>query len=157
MVRTTGSPAGGEEASGASTGGRDRLGWLREARLGMFIHWGLYSMPARHEWVKHAERLDDAAYDTYFERFDPDLFDPEVWADRAARAGMKYVVITTKHHEGFCLWDSALTDYKATNTPYGRDALTPMVDAFRGAGLRVGLYHSLIDWHHPDFLIDSIH
>ncbi len=114
-------------------------------------------MPARHEWVKHAERLDDAAYDTYFEHFDPDLFDPEVWADHAARAGMKYVVITTKHHEGFCLWDSALTDYKATRAPAGRDLLRPMIEAFRAEGLRIGLYHSLLDWHHPEFPIDGMH
>ena len=70
---------------------------------------------------------------------------------------MKYFVITTKHHDGFCLWDSALTDYKATNTPAGRDLLRPMIDAFRAEGLRVGLYHSLIDWHHPHFVIDDMH
>jgi alpha-L-fucosidase len=70
---------------------------------------------------------------------------------------MKYFVITTKHHEGFCLWDTAYTDYKAPNTPYGKDLLTPMVDAFRAEGLKVGFYHSLIDWHHDDFTIDAIH
>ena len=138
-------------------GQAERLRWLREARLGMFIHWGLYSMPARHEWVKQRERLDDASYDRYFKHFDPDLFDPEVWARHAARAGMKYVVVTTKHHEGFCLWDSGLTDYKATNTPARRDLLRPIIDAFRAEGLRIGLYHSLLDWHHPDFPIDGMH
>jgi alpha-L-fucosidase len=114
-------------------------------------------MPARHEWVKQRERLDDASYDRYFRHFDPDLFDPKVWAHHAARAGMRYVVITSKHHEGFCLWDSALTDYKATNTPAGRDLLRPIIDAFRAEGLRIGLYHSLLDWHHPDFPIDGMH
>jgi alpha-L-fucosidase len=123
----------------------------------MFIHWGLYSMPARHEWVKHAERLDDAEYDRYFRHFDPDLFDPRAWARHAARAGMRYVIITTKHHEGFCLWDSALTDYKATNTPARRDLLRPIIEAFQEEGLRIGLYHSLLDWHHPDFPIDGMH
>jgi alpha-L-fucosidase len=152
-------PADDEKAEGqaASRGQSERLRWLREARLGMFIHWGLYSMPARHEWVKQRERLDDASYDRYFKHFDPDLFDPGVWARHAAQAGMKYVVVTTKHHEGFCLWDSALTDYKATNTPARRDLLRPIIDAFRAEGLRIGLYHSLLDWHHPDFPIDGMH
>ena len=145
------------ESQATSSGQAERLRWLREARLGMFIHWGLYSMPARHEWVKQRERLDDASYDRYFKHFDPDLFDPEVWARHAARAGMKYVVVTTKHHEGFCLWDSGLTDYKATNTPARRDLLRPIIDAFRAEGLRIGLYHSLLDWHHPDFPIDGMH
>jgi alpha-L-fucosidase len=135
----------------------DRMSWFLHDRFGMFIHWGLYALPARHEWVKQQEQLDDTWYDRYFEHFDPDLFRPEEWADRAAEAGMKYMVITSKHHEGFCLWDSKLTDYKATNTPAGRDLLRPMFDAFRSRGLKVGFYHSLIDWHHPDFLIDDMH
>jgi alpha-L-fucosidase len=128
--------------------------WFVHDRFGMFIHWGLYALPARHEWVKHNEQIPDEKYETYFRHFDPDLYNPEKWADAAARAGMKYFVITTKHHEGFCLWDSKLTDYKATNTPAGRDLLHPMVDAFRGHGMRVGLYHSLIDWHHPHYIVD---
>jgi alpha-L-fucosidase len=135
----------------------ERLAWLRQARLGMFIHWGLYALPARHEWVKNRERLDDAAYQPYFRHFDPDLFDPAAWARAAAHAGMKYMVVTSKHHEGFCLWDSALTDYKAPNTPAGRDLLRPILDAFRAEGIKVGLYHSLIDWHHPEFPIDGFH
>ena len=144
------------EVSGPSTAA-DRLRWMREARFGLFIHWGLYALPARHEWVKNRERLDDRHYQRYFDHFDPDLFDPKRWAEEAANAGMKYFVITTKHHEGFCLWDSALTDYKVTNTPAGRDLLRPMVEAFREAGLRVGFYHSLLDWHHPEFPIDALH
>jgi len=131
--------------------------WFVEGRLGMFIHWGLYALPARHEWVKNRERMTDDDYARYFEHFDPDLFDPKGWAREARNAGMTYFVVTTKHHEGFCLWDSAVTDYKVTNTPYGRDLLGPMVEAFRSEGLRVGFYHSLIDWHHPDFPIDSRH
>jgi alpha-L-fucosidase len=135
----------------------DRMAWFLHDRFGMFIHWGLYALPARHEWVKQQEQLDDDWYVRYFQHFDPDLFRPDEWADRAAEAGMKYMVITSKHHEGFCLWDSKLTDYKATNTPAGRDLLRPMLDAFRSRGLKVGFYHSLIDWHHPDFLIDDMH
>jgi alpha-L-fucosidase len=123
----------------------------------MFIHWGLYALPARHEWVKQQEKLTNEQYQKYFDHFDPDLYDPEAWADAAKAAGMRYFVITTKHHDGFCLWDSDLTDYKATNTPYGRDLLGPMIEAFRSRGLKVGLYHSLIDWHHPDFVIDDMH
>jgi alpha-L-fucosidase len=123
----------------------------------MFIHWGLYSLAARHEWVKSRERLDDDTYRRYFDRFNPDLYDPTGWAAAARAAGMKYVVLTAKHHEGFCLWDSAQTDYKVTNTPYGKDVVRPFVDACRSAGLRVGFYYSLLDWHHPDFPIDIFH
>jgi alpha-L-fucosidase len=131
--------------------------WFTHDRFGMFIHWGLYALGARHEWLKNYEQLTDERYERYFKFFDPDLYDPEVWASAAENAGMKYFVITTKHHEGFCLWDSALTDYKATNTPAKRDLLRPMVDAFRGHGLKTGFYHSLIDWHHPDFVVDGVH
>ncbi|MBQ4193648.1 MAG: alpha-L-fucosidase, partial [Clostridia bacterium] len=96
--------------------------WFTHDRFGMFIHWGLYALGARHEWLKNYERIPTEIYDEkYFRHFDPDLYDPTLWAEAARDAGMKYFVITTKHHEGFCLWDSAYTDYKATNTPYGRD------------------------------------
>ncbi|MFA6111196.1 MAG: alpha-L-fucosidase, partial [Candidatus Latescibacterota bacterium] len=131
--------------------------WFVQDRFGLFIHWGLYALPARHEWVKHVEQIPDSTYDRYFKRFDPDLYDPDLWAAAASAAGMKYFVVTTKHHEGFCLWDSALTEYKAPNTPADRDLIRPMVDSFRANGMRVGFYHSLIDWHHPDFVIDDLH
>ncbi len=131
--------------------------WHVHDRFGMFIHWGIYSAAARHEWVKKSERMTNEEYQKYFDHFDPDLYDPRKWARAAKQAGMKYFVITTKHHDGFCLWDSKLTDYKATNTPYGKDVLTPMVEAFREEGLRVCFYHSLIDWHHPEYTIDQMH
>ena len=131
--------------------------WFVQDRVGMFIHWGLYALPARHEWVKHVERITDEDYRKYFDHFDPDLYDPKAWARAAKDAGMKYFVITTKHHEGFCLWDTKQTDYKVTNTPYGKDLIGPMVEAFRAEGLKVGFYHSLIDWHHPDFPVDRLH
>jgi alpha-L-fucosidase len=131
--------------------------WFVHDRFGMFIHWGTYAAAARHEWVKHNEKIKDEDYQKYFDHFNPDLYNPAVWAQEASNAGMKYFVITTKHHEGFCLWDSALTDYKAPNTPAKRDLLKPMVNAFRKEGLRVGFYHSLIDWHHPEFTIDGLH
>jgi alpha-L-fucosidase len=133
------------------------LSWFTHDRFGMFIHWGLYSLPARHEWVRNQERITVEDYQKYFEHFDPDLYDPQAWARAAKAAGMKYFAITTKHHEGFCLWDSQFTDYKVTNTPYGRDLIRPMIEAFRAEGLKVGLYHSIIDWHHPDFPVDKIH
>lgn len=131
--------------------------WFTRDRFGMFIHWGLYALPARHEWVKTRERMTDADYDRYFRRFDPDLFDPRDWARQAKAAGMRYAVLTAKHHEGFCLFDSQYTDYKATNTPAGRDLVREFTDAFRAEGLRVGFYYSLLDWHHPDFTIDVHH
>ncbi len=131
--------------------------WLKEARFGLFIHWGLYALPARGEWVKHYERISDADYDNYFRFFDPDLYDPSGGAREAANAGMRYFVMTTKHHEGFCLWDSDLTEYKATKTSAGRDLLGPAVEAFRVEGLKVGFYHSLLDWHHPEFPVDGSH
>ena len=131
--------------------------WFVHDRFGMFIHWGLYALAARHEWVKNREELSDAAYQKYFDHFNPDLYDPHQWAQVARDAGMNYVVVTTKHHEGFCLWDSKLTDYKAPNTPYGKDVLRPLVEAFRAAGLKIGFYYSLIDWHHPHFPIDGFH
>jgi len=131
--------------------------WFVHDRFGMFIHWGLYALPARHEWVKNIERITDEDYQKYFDHFDPDLYDPHAWARAAKDAGIKYFVVTTKHHEGFCLWDSKHTDYKVTNTPYGKELLRPMVEAFRAAGLRVGFYYSLIDWRHPEFPVDRIH
>lgn len=131
--------------------------WFRHDRFGMFIHWGLYSMPARHEWIKNREEISEEHYDLYFKHFNPDLYDPKDWARRAKAAGMKYVVLTTKHHEGFCMFDSKYTDYKCTNTPAGRDLVREYVDAFRAEGLRIGFYYSLIDWHHPDFPIDMLH
>ncbi|HEY6739625.1 MAG TPA: alpha-L-fucosidase [Actinopolymorphaceae bacterium] len=134
-----------------------RAAWFTQARFGLFIHWGIYAAAARHEWVKQRERLTDEQYQPYFDYFDPDLYDPEAWAEAAWNAGMRYVVVTTKHHDGFCLWDSRLTDYKATNTPYGKDLLRPMVEAFRTRGFRIGFYHSLIDWHHPQFPVDFLH
>jgi len=131
--------------------------WFTRDRFGMFIHWGLYALPARHEWVKHHELTPEDKYQKYFDFFDPDLYDPAEWAALAKAAGMRYAVFTSKHHEGFCMWDSKFTDYKCTNTPAGRDLFKEYADAFRAAGLRIGFYYSLIDWHHPDFMIDRLH
>ena len=136
---------------------KEKKEWFVADRFGMFIHWGLYALGARHEWLKNREEISTEDYRKYFDNFDPDLYDPADWARRAAEAGMKYVVLTSKHHEGFCLFDTKVTDYKATNTPYGRDLVKPFVEAFRAEGLKVGFYYSLLDWHHPDFPIDVHH
>jgi alpha-L-fucosidase len=135
----------------------ERLAWWTDARFGMFIHWGLYAQAARHEWVKNRERITTDEYQKYFEIFNPDLFNPTDWAKKAKAAGMKYAVITSKHHEGFNMFDSKYTDYKVTNTPYGKDIIKEWVDAFRAEGLKIGFYYSLIDWHHPDYTIDRVH
>lgn len=129
----------------------DRTEAFRAERFGMFIHWGLYAIPARGEWVRNQERISVEDYQQYFEEFDPYKYDPKAWARLAKEAGMKYAVMTTKHHDGFCLFDSAYTDYKATNTKAGRDLIREYVEAFRAEGLKVGFYYSLLDWHHPDY------
>src|SRR6201985_73406 len=134
-----------------------RMQWWEDGRFGMFIHWGLYSGAARHEWVKHNEHMTNEEYQKYFDQFNPDLFDPVKWAKEAKAAGMKYAVLTSKHHEGFCLFDSKYTDYKATHTPAKRDLVREYVNAFRAQGLKVGFYYSLLDWHHPDYTMDNVH
>ncbi len=131
--------------------------WFTHDRFGMFIHWGLYAMPARHEWVKTNEKISEEKYDKYFKYFNPDLYDPREWARYAKEAGMKYVVLTTRHHEGFCLFDTQYTDYSVMHTPYGKDLVREFVDAFRAEGLRIGFYYSLLDWHHPDYTADRYH
>jgi alpha-L-fucosidase len=136
---------------------KERMVWWVNDRFGMFIHWGLYSLPARHEWVKNYECITNEGYQKYFDNFNPDMYNPNEWAKMAKAAGMKYAVITTKHHEGFCLFDSKFTDYKSSNTACKKDLLREWVDAFRAEGIKIGFYYSLIDWHHPDFTIDRVH
>ncbi|KRT13674.1 alpha-L-fucosidase [Pedobacter ginsenosidimutans] len=134
-----------------------RMEWWTDARFGMFIHWGLYALPARHEWVRNYEHITNETYQKYFDQFNPDLFNPKKWAREAKEAGMRYAVLTTKHHEGFTLFDSKFTDYKATNTQAKRDLVKEFVEAFRAEGIKIGFYYSLIDWHHPDFPVDKYH
>lgn len=128
-----------------------RMQWHQEARLGMFIHFGLYAIPARGEWVRSNEKMPEENYLPFFTQFNPKHFDAARWARAAKNAGMKYLVLTAKHHDGFCLFDTATTDFKSTNTPFGRDIVREVLDAARAEGLRVGLYYSLLDWHHPDY------
>jgi alpha-L-fucosidase len=124
----------------------------------MFIHWGPSTLsPGELSKVRDALGLDDAAYARYVDHFEPDLFDPDEWARLAVRAGMTYVVVVTKHHDGFCMWDSRETDFTSVRTAAGRDFVREITDAFRARGLRVGFYYSLIDWHHPQFPLDGYH
>lgn len=127
-----------------------RMQWWHAAKFGMFIHWGLYSTLGRHEWVMENEGIPVSEYEAYADQFKPKPNAARDWARLAKRAGMKYMVMTTKHHEGFCNFDSKLTDYCATKRGPGRDLVREYVDAARAEGLRFGFYYSLMDWHHPD-------
>lgn len=131
--------------------GTNRTKWFSDARFGMFIHWGLYAIPAKGEWIRAQKNITVEEYEQYFHEFNPNKYNPRQWAKLAKKAGMKYAVMTAKHHDGFCMFDSSYTDYKCTNTKVGRDLIAEYVDAFRAEGLKVGLYYSLLDWHHPDY------
>jgi alpha-L-fucosidase len=128
-----------------------RTQWWRNDRFGMFIHFGAYAVAARGEWVKSNEQLTTEQYQQYVDAFNPADFDAREWARIARAAGMKYAVLTAKHHDGFCMFNSKLTDYKLGPQFKGRDLVREFLDAFRAEGLKVGLYYSLIDWHHPDY------
>jgi alpha-L-fucosidase len=132
------------------------VSWFTESRFGLFVHFGLYSTAARHEWVMSREHLTTEQYERYAEVFDPDLFDARAIARAAKDAGMGYVVLTSKHHDGFALWDSAVSDWTIARTR-GRDLVAELAEAVRAEGLRLGLYHSLLDWHHPDYTVDANH
>ena len=131
--------------------------WFLHDRLGLFIHFGLYSLAARHEWLMTTEQIHPDDYERYFAHFNPELMDMTDLAKKAKAAGMKYAVLTTKHHEGFALWDTQQSSYKITNTPFKRDLVKEYVEAFRAEGIKIGFYHSQIDWHHPDFTLDGLH
>ncbi|MES2393311.1 MAG: alpha-L-fucosidase [Acidobacteriota bacterium] len=127
-----------------------RMAWWHAAKFGMFIHFGVYSTIQRHEWVMEDEGIPIPEYQTHAKTFHPVDHAPTAWAKLAKAAGMKYMVLTTKHHEGFCNFDSKLTDYCATKQGPGRDTVKQYVEAARAEGLHVGFYYSLMDWHHPD-------
>ncbi len=129
----------------------EKMKWYLHDRVGMFIHWGLYSLLGHGEWAMSRERISKEEYRQYFDNFNPRDYDPKKWAAMAKNAGIKYAIMTSKHHEGFCLFDSQYTDFKSTNTAFGRDAIREFLDAFREAGIKVGIYYSIIDWHHPDY------
>ena len=129
----------------------ERVRWFQHDRFGMFIHWDCARCPRAASGCAITSALHDEHYEPYFREFNPVKHDPRQWARIAKAAGMKYAVLTAKHHDGFCLFDGAQTDFKSTNTPCGRDLVREFVEAFRAEGLKVGLYFSLLDWHHPDF------
>lgn len=137
-----------------------RMAWWREARFGMFIHWGLYAIPAGEwkgqkipglgEWIMTDAAIPVSEYQALQQQFNPMKFDAKRWAALARNAGMKYVVLTTKHIDGFCMFDSKLTDYDVMGTPFKRDVMKELTEAVRGAGLRMCAYYSISDFHHPD-------
>jgi len=137
-----------------------RMEWWREARFGMFIHWGLYSVPAGEwkgqthyaEWIRNNAHIPLDTYNLFVKQFNPVNFNAERWVDMAKDAGMKYIVITSKHHDGFCLFDSKYTDFDITSTPFKRDVLKELADACHKNDIKMCWYHSIMDWHHPDYL-----
>lgn len=139
-----------------------RLGWWREARFGMFIHWGLYAIPAGDwkgktvggagEWLIHNAGIPPRDWEPLKDQFNPTKFNADQWVKIAKDAGMKYIVITSKHHEGFALWDSKVSDFDVMATPFKRDILKELSVACKKAGIRLCFYHSILDWHHPDYL-----
>jgi alpha-L-fucosidase len=137
-----------------------RLAWWREARFGMFIHWGLYAVPAGQwngqpvpgigEWIQNSANIPRDEYEKLAQQFNPTKYDPQAWAKLAKEAGIRYLVITSKHHDGFALFDSKVSDWDVVDrTPYGKDLLKPLADACRAEGIRFAVYHSIMDWHHP--------
>ncbi|WP_294560423.1 alpha-L-fucosidase [uncultured Traorella sp.] len=123
-----------------------RVQWYKDARFGMFIHFGAYAAAARGEWVRSEEEMSIEDYQKYIDAFDPDDCDMKEWARMAKKAGMRYAVMTAKHHDGYALFDTKLSDYKTK-----KDYVAQFLEAFRAEGIRVGLYFSLLDWHHPDY------
>jgi alpha-L-fucosidase len=137
-----------------------RMKWWTEARFGMFIHWGLYSIPAGEwkgstnhaEWIRTTARIPLDEYDKFVPQFNPVKFNAAEYVRMAKNAGMKYIVITSKHHDGFCLFDSKYTDFDVMSTPFKRDIMKELADACRKEGIKMCWYHSIMDWHHPDYL-----
>ncbi|MDM7925691.1 MAG: alpha-L-fucosidase [bacterium] len=139
----------------------ERMAWWRDARFGLFIHWGVYSVPAGEyrgrpvdgigEWIMNNAHIPCAEYRRYAKRFNPVRYDPDAWVRLAKEAGMKYIIITSKHHDGFALFDSKATEWDVVDaTPYGKDLLKPLAEACGRHGLRLGFYHSQAqDWNHP--------
>ena len=130
----------------------ERLRWFHEARYGMFIHWGAYSVGGRGEWVMNRERITLEEYTRQFvDRFHAEQFDPDAWAQLAREAGMGYLVLTARHHDGFALWDTATRDFNSVRMGPKRDLVREYIEAVRRGGLKVGLYYSVADWTHPDY------
>jgi alpha-L-fucosidase len=130
----------------------ERTQWFQDAKFGLFIHWGVYSMLGREEWVRQLCQIPLPEYQYYVDHFNPTLYNPDEWVRLAKEAGVKYIVITSKHHDGFCLFDSKYTDYDIMRSEYGKDALGMLVEACRKQQMPLGFYYSIMDWSHPDYL-----
>jgi alpha-L-fucosidase len=138
----------------------ERMAWWRDARFGMFIHWGLYAIPAGEwdgkteygEWIRHTAQIPLETYDQFVGQFNPTKFNADAWVKMAKDAGMKYIVITSKHHDGFSIYDSKISDFDVMATPFKRDILKELAAACQREGIRLCFYHSIMDWHHPDYL-----
>ena len=126
--------------------------WFAEARLGMFIHFGIYALLGRGEWVMYHEDIPREEYEKLAEQFNPSRFDADDWVLTAKECNCRYMTVTAKHHDGFCMFDSSLTDYKITNTPFGRDLIGELIDACHRHDMRISLYYSQPDWHHPNVI-----
>jgi alpha-L-fucosidase len=125
---------------------------FQDIRFGMFVHWGLYSILAKHEWIMHMDRIPVEEYEKLVPQFNPTKFNADTWVSIAADAGQKYMVVTSRHHDGFSMYDTALSDYKVTNTPFKRDPIRELADACARRGdVKLGFYSSLLDWHHPAY------
>ena len=149
------SPAPEQPSSAGSTSAApasDRLQWFRDAKFGLFIHWGVYSMIGREEWARQILQIPLSEYQYYADNFNPVDFNPAEWAALAKEAGVRYIIITSKHHDGFCMFDSAYTDYDIGHAKYGKDILGMLSAACKTAGVPLGFYYSIMDWHHPDYL-----
>ncbi|MBI4553349.1 MAG: alpha-L-fucosidase [Candidatus Latescibacteria bacterium] len=129
----------------------DAVRRFQEMRFGLFVHWGVYALIGHGEWVMHTEQIPIPEYEKLPPQFNPVNFNADAWADLMVESGQRYIVITSKHHDGFCMFDSALTAYKVTNTPFGRDPVAALAAACRQRGLVLGFYYSLLDWHHPAY------
>lgn len=139
-----------------------RMAWWREARFGMFVHWGLYAIPAGEwngkkygggvEWIMNMAKIPAREYEPLADKWNPTEFDAKEWVRVCKDAGMKYLVITSKHHEGFGLWPSKAGDYNVSRTPFKRDVLKELAVECKAQGIRLCFYHSIMDWHHPDYL-----
>ncbi|MFC1551292.1 alpha-L-fucosidase [Candidatus Latescibacterota bacterium] len=126
--------------------------WFQDAKFGLFVHWGIYSIPAKEEWVMNNDKIPVAEYEKFAGQFNPISFDADEWCRIVKGAGMKYITITSKHHDGFAMFDSAVSDYDIVDsTPYGKDVLKMLADACERHGLKLFFYHSQLDWHHPDY------
>lgn len=137
-----------------------RMKWWKDARFGLFIHWGLYSVPAgvwkgdttHAEWIRTTAKIPIHEYEKFVQQFDPEKFNAEEWVKLAKAAGMKYIVITSKHHDGFCMFNTSQTDFDIMSTPFHRDVMKELSEACKKEGIQLCFYHSIMDWHHPDYL-----